>query len=243
MVRQSTERIVPVSAEVKLALSNDLADDELARRVAAGDELAFEVLMRKYNRMLYRVARAVLRDDAEAEDALQVAYLNAYQAIGSYRGESSLSTWLTRIVVNESLMRMRKRRKESMVIPLESVAGSSDTAMIDNIESSAERPDAAAIRGETRLLIERHIDALPEVFRTVFVLRALEELTVEETAASLDIPEATVRTRFFRARGLLRETLAREIDVATGEAFAFDGARCDRIVSAVLDRIHPPDST
>ena len=234
---------MPVSAEVKLALSNNLADGELARRVAAGDELAFEVLMRKYNRMLYRVARAVLRDDAEAEDALQLGYLHAYQAIGSYRGESSLSTWLTRIVVNESLMRMRKRRRESVVIPLESSAGASDMAMIENIESSAELPDAAAMRGETRLLIERHIDALPEAFRTVFVLRALEELTVEETAASLDIPEATVRTRFFRARGLLRETLAREIDVATGEAFAFDGARCDRIVSAVLDRVHPPDST
>jgi RNA polymerase sigma-70 factor, ECF subfamily len=243
MIRQSTERIVPVSAEVKVALSNDLADGELARRVAAGDELAFEVLMRKHNRMLYRVARAILRDDAEAEDALQLAYLHAYQAIGRYRGESRLSTWLTRIVVNESLMQARKRRRESMVIPLESLSGESDMAMIENIESSAELPDSAAMRGETRLLIERHIDALPEIFRTVFVLRALEELSVEETAASLDIPEATVRTRFFRARGLLREALAREIDVATGEAFAFDGARCDRIVSAVLGRIHPPDTT
>jgi RNA polymerase sigma-70 factor (ECF subfamily) len=243
MVRQPTERIVPVSAEVKVALSNDLADGELARRVAAGDELAFEVLMRKHNRMLYRVARAVLRDDAEAEDALQLAYLHVYQAIGSYRGESRLSTWLTRIVVNEALMRLRKLRGEGMVIPLESMAGGSDMAMIEHIESSAELPDAAAMRGETRLLIERHIDALPEVFRTVFVLRALEELSVEETAASLDIPEATVRTRFFRARGLLREALAREIDVATGEAFAFDGARCDRIVSAVLGRIHPPNTT
>ena len=234
---------MPVSAEVKMVLSNDLADGELAARVAAGDPLAFEVLMRKHNRMLYRVARAVLRDDAEAEDALQLAYLRAYQAIGSYRGDSKLSTWLTRIVVNESLMRVRKRRREGMVIPLESLAGESDMAMIEDIESPVERPDAAAMRRETRLTIERHIDALPEVFRTVFVLRALEELSVEETAASLDIPEATVRTRFFRARGLLREALAREIDLATGEAFAFDGARCDRIVNAVLDRVHPPDST
>ena len=234
---------MPVSAEVKMVLSNDLADGELAARVAAGDPLAFEVLMRKHNRMLYRVARAVLRDDAEAEDALQLAYLRAYQAIGSYRGDSKLSTWLTRIVVNESLMRVRKRRREGMVIPLESLAGESDMAMIENIESPVERPDAAAMRRETRLTIERHIDALPEVFRTVFVLRALEELSVEETAVSLDIPEATVRTRFFRARGLMREALAREIDLATGEAFAFDGARCDRIVNAVLDRVHPPDST
>jgi len=234
---------VPVRAEVKATLSDDLADAELARRVAAGDQLAFEVLMRKHNRMLYRVARAVLRDDAEAEDALQLAYLHVYQAIGSYRGESRLSTWLTRIVVNESLMRVRKRRRESRVIPLESVSGESDMVMIENVESPAELPDAAAMRGETRLLIERRIDALPEAFRTVFVLRALEELSVEETASSLDIPEATVRTRFFRARSLLREALAREIDIATGNAFAFDGARCDRIVSAVLCHINPPDTT
>ena len=234
---------MPVSAEVKGTLSDDLTDAELAGRVAAGDEPAFEVLMRKHNRMLYRVARAVLRDDAEAEDALQLAYLHAYQAIGSYRGESSLSTWLTRIVVNESLMRARKRRRESMVIPLESPSGESDMAMIENIESPAELPDTAAMRGETRSLIERCIDALPEIFRTVFVLRALEELSVEETAASLGVPEATVRTRFFRARSLLREALAREIDIATGDAFAFDGARCDRIVSAVLGRTHPPDTT
>ena len=234
---------MPVRAEVKATLSDDLADAELARRVAAGDQLAFEVLMRKHNRMLYRVARAVLRDDAEAEDALQLAYLHVYQAIGSYRGESRLSTWLTRIVVNESLMRVRKRRRESRVIPLESVSGESDMVMIENVESPAELPDAAAMRGETRLLIERRIDALPEAFRTVFVLRALEELSVEETASSLDIPEATVRTRFFRARSLLREALAREIDIATGNAFAFDGARCDRIVSAVLCHINPPDTT
>jgi len=234
---------VPTSAEVTAILSTELADGELARCVAGGDELAFEVLMRKHNRRLYRVARAVLRDDAEAEDALQLAYLRVFQSIGSYRGESRLSTWMTRIVVNESLMRMRKRRREGIVIPLESMTGGSDMATIEDIESSAELPDAAAMRGQTRLLIERHIDALPEAFRTVFVLRALEELSVEETAASLDIPEATVRTRFFRARGLLREALAREVDVATGDAFAFDGARCDRIVSTVLGRIHPPDTT
>ncbi len=234
---------MPVSAEVKGTLSDDLPDAEVARRIAAGDQPAFEVLMRKHNRRLYRVARAVLRDDAEAEDAVQLAYLHAYEAIDSYRGESRLSTWLTRIVVNESLMRVRKRRRESMVIPLESPSGESDMVMIENIESSAELPDTAAMRGETRVLIERCIDALPEIFRTVFVLRALEELSVEETAASLDIPEATVRTRFFRARSLLREALAREIDIATGDAFAFDGARCDRIVSAVFHSINPPDTT
>jgi RNA polymerase sigma-70 factor (ECF subfamily) len=222
---------------------SDLADGEFARRIAAGDELAFEALMRKHNRALYRVARAILRDEAEAEDALQLAYLHAYQAIGSYRGESTLSTWLTRIVVNESLMRARKRRRESMVIPLESTADQPDVTTMENIESPGELPESAAMRSQMRGLIERRIDALPEIFRTVFILRGLEELSVEETASSLDIPEATVRTRFFRARALLRETLARDIDSATTDAFAFDGARCDRIVHAVLRRIHPPDTT
>jgi len=234
MVRQLVECIVPVTEKVQASLPSDLTDNELARRIAAGDEVAFEALMRKYNRMLYRVARAILRNDAEAEDALQLAYLQAYRGMENYRGDSKLSTWLTRIVVNESLMRARKRRREGMVIPLDSTTDQADVAIIENMESHDELPESAAMRNQTRTLIERRIDALPEVFRAVFVLRALEELSVEETAASLGIPEATVRTRFFRARALLRETLARDIDVATPEAFGFDGARCDRIVAAVL---------
>jgi RNA polymerase sigma-70 factor (ECF subfamily) len=243
MLRQHAEKIVPASAQVQAISLDDLPDSEIARRIAAGDQRAFEVLMRKHNRMLYRVARAILRDDAEAEDALQLAYLQAYKAMQHYRSESKISTWLTRIVVNEALMRVRKRRRESVVIRLEDMAGQQNGAIIENIESSDERPEAAAIRGETRALIERRIDALPEAFRTVFVLRALEELSVEETAASLELPEATVRTRFFRARALLREGLARDIDTATSEAFSFDGARCDRIVNAVLARTKPPSTS
>ena len=233
---------MPVRAEVTTALSLDPPDHELVERILAGDLLAFEVMLRKNNRRLYRVARAVLRDDAEAEDALQVGYLAAFQSLGSYRGESQLSTWLTRIVLNEALMRLRKRKRDGNVIALDSAIGETDMATIENTASPVELPEAAAVRGETRALIERHIDALPDVFRVVFVLRAVEELSVEETAANLDIPEATVRTRFFRARGLLREALAREIDVGTAEAFGFDGARCDRIVDAVLARIRPPDN-
>jgi len=233
---------VPANAQVPAFLHNDLTDNELAGRIAAGDEVAFEALMRKYNRMLYRVARAILRNDAEAEDALQLAYLQAYRGMANYRGDSKLSTWLTRIVVNESLVRARKRRREGIVIPLDASTDEADVAMIENMESHDEIPESAAMRNQTRALIERRIDALPEVFRTVFVLRALEELSVEETAASLGIPEATVRTRFFRARALLRETLARDIDVATPEAFAFDGARCDRIVAAVLLQVRRGDT-
>lgn len=234
---------MPIHAAVQQVLSSDLSDSEFARRIATGDQLAFEGLMRKYNRMLYRTARAILRDDAEAEDALQLAYLHAYRSIGGFRAESRLSTWLTRIVINEALMRARKRGTESVVIPLDSVTDEEGNLLSsEGSTASVERPDAAAMRGEIRTLIERKIDALPDVFRTVFVLRALEELSVEETAGCLGIPEATVRTRFFRARSLLRESLAKEVDYAIDGAFAFDGSRCDRIVSGVLDRLRTPDS-
>jgi len=235
---------MPVSAAVQQALTSDVPDAEFAQRIASGDHLAFEVLMRKHNRMLYRTARAILRDDADAEDALQLAYLNAYRSIGSFRGESRLSTWLTRIVVNECMMRARCRRREAMVVPLDSVSDNEGNIMgSEGIAVAAERPELAAIRSQMRAVIERKIDALPEAFRTVFVLRALEELSVEDTAASLHIPEATVRTRFFRARSLLRESLAREMDTAVEDAFAFAGDRCDRIVNGVFDRLRTPDTT
>lgn len=235
---------MPVHAAVPKSLSSDITDAQFKQRIALGDHVAFEVLMRKYNRMLYRTARAILRNEAEAEDALQVAYLNAYQSIESFREEARLSTWLTRIVANEAMMRLRSRRRESLVIPLESVAGG-EAKLEDfpDTDRASERPEARAIRSQMRALIEQKIDALPETFRAVFVLRALEEMSVEDTAASLDIPEATVRSRFFRARSLLRESLAREMDSAIEDAFAFAGNRCDRIVAAVLDRLRSPDTT
>lgn len=235
---------MPVSAAVQQTLSGDISDAEFARRIASGDHLAFEGLMRKYNRVLYRTARAILKNDADAEDALQIAYLSAYRSIGGFRGESRLSTWLTRIVVNEAMMRLRRRGSEAMVVPLDSVADEEGNIMASETTApEAGRPELAAMRGETRALLERRIDALPDAFRAVFVLRALEELSVEDTAASLHIPEATVRTRFFRARSLLRESLAREMDSAIEDAFAFAGDRCDRIVNGVLDRLRTPDTT
>ena len=231
---------MPATPAVTNLLSSEVTDTALAEGVAAGDPVAFEALMRRHNRILYRVARSILRDDAEAEDALQLAYLHAYQGIAGFRGQSKLSTWLTRIVVNEALMRVRQRGREATVIALDN--GPVDGPdRLEQPDLAEDRPDALAIRAQTRALIERGIDALPEAFRMVFILRALEELSVEETAASLGIPETTVRTRFFRARSLLRESLARELDVATAEAFSFDGERCDRVVRGVLDRMHSPD--
>jgi RNA polymerase sigma-70 factor (ECF subfamily) len=216
---------------------SSLDDDALLRRIRAGDRDAFTDLMRRYNRRLYRVARSVLRDDAEAEDALQDAYLQAYRALPAFRGESALGTWLTRIVVNAALMRQRKTGRLADVIELGADFGSDDAATPRDRLDEPAQPELAALRAQTRRLIETGIDKLPAAFRTVFVLRAVEELTVEETAATLDIPEATVRTRYFRARAMLREALAREIDFAIEDAFGFDGARCDRIVEAVRRRL------
>jgi RNA polymerase sigma-70 factor, ECF subfamily len=214
----------------------DAPDAELAVRVAAGEPAAFEALMRRHNRALFRTARAILRDDAEAEDALQEAYLQAYRAIGSFRGEAKLSTWLARIVANEALMRVRKRARRAEIVPLQ--AGVTETEINEIPDANMnDTPERSAQRSEMRRLLEAQIDALPDDYRVVFVLRAVQELSVEETAETLGIPQATVRTRLFRARSLLREGLAAKIDVACEEAFSFAGERCDRIVARVLEKM------
>ena len=230
-------RTVPAPVDRLAACS----DPELASLVACGDRAAFELLMRRHNRTLYRAARGILKDDAEAEDAVQDAWIDAWGAIGRYRGDAKLSTWLTRIAVNVALGRLRRRHRSADVVRID---GEIDMDTIGDDQGSTmpapERPDAAATRAQTRALLERAIDALPDAFRVVFVMRAVEEMTVEESAAALGIPEATVRSRFFRARGQLRESLAREIDLAVEQAFGFAGARCDRIVATVLARLDEP---
>ena len=214
---------------------------ELAARAAHGDSAAFEALMRRYNRMLFRTARAILRDDAEAEDALQEAYLQAYRSLGSFRAEAKLSTWLARIAANEALMRLRKQTRRADIVPMQSADASEVEQVMESETDNA--PDTSAARGEMRHLLEAQIDALPEAYRTVFMLRAVEELSAEETAAVLDIPPATVRTRLFRARSLLREALAQKIDLACEDAFSFAGERCDRVVVNVLARLDQPKET
>lgn len=208
-------------------------DGELVRRVIAGERAALEDLMRRNNRRLYRIARALLRDPAEAEDALQEAYLAALRSLARFRGESSLSSWLARVVVNECLGRLRRSARRQEVIPLSRAARDE----VDAVGGpDAERPDRRVARAELRALLERKLDQLPEVFRVVFVLRSVEDLSVAETAECLELPEATVRTRFFRARRLLRESLADELDVAEADLFDFGGERCDRVVATVLAR-------
>ena len=213
-------------------------DAELVERAAKGDESAFERIMRKNNRLLFRTARSILKSDAEAEDALQEAYLRAWRALSTFRADSKLSTWLVRIVINEALGRLR-RRKSAQVIPLESVMEPFNRQTQESTEEDDpnQEPDRLAMRSQVRRLMEARIDLLPEAFRTVFMLRAVEELSVEEVAAALEIPEATVRTRFFRARSLLRESLSRDVDLVISDAFSFDGGRCDRIVANVLAKL------
>ena len=213
-----------------------LPEPELAERIAGGDQVAFEALMRRFNARLFRVARAILRDDADAEDALQDAYIEAYRHMGDFRGASALGTWLTRIVANSALMRLRSQRRHRIVVPIGERRETGEPLEVDVADEKTESPSNAALRAELRRVLERRIDALPLAFRTVFILREVQELSVQETAESLAIPAATVRSRLFRARALLRESLAEDMDTATGDVFAFDGARCDRIVANVLAR-------
>lgn len=224
-----------ISSGLMPSVSNDA---ELANRICRGDQSAFEILMRQYNQRLFRVVRGILKNDADAEEALQDAYLSAYRAFAKFRGDSKLSTWLTRIVINEALGRLRKQRREQVVIALRP-----DNPVERRFENEAEidapsgSPEEAMVRVELRALIEKKIDELPIGFRTVFIMREVEEMTVEETSQCLGIPEATVRSRLFRAKGLLRAALEQEIGVALQEAFSFAGARCDRIVAGVMKRI------
>lgn len=212
------------------------SDADLAARAGAGDVAAFETIMRRHNRLLFRTARSVLRNDDDTEDALQEAYLRAWRAFGGFRAESKVSTWLVRIVLNEALGRLRRRGAQ--VIPMDTALGAGLESDVTAMEDDPDlEPERSAMRAELRALMEKRIDTLPDAYRTVFMLRAVEELSVEETAAALEIPQATVRTRFFRARSLLREGLSRDVDFAIGDAFAFAGERCDRIVARVLARV------
>jgi RNA polymerase sigma-70 factor, ECF subfamily len=221
---------------------SDVPDAELAARAARGDQGAFERIMRRHNRTLFRTARAILRDDGDAEDALQEAYLQAYGAMGQFRGDAKLSTWLARIVANQALQRLRKRERRAQILPLQQ--RDAEPALEEPADVRNDNgPEAAAHSGELRRVLETQIDALPDSYRAVFMLRAVEELTVEETAEILDIPPATVRTRFFRARSLLREALALKIDLACEDAFAFAGERCDRVVAFVMNRLNSQEKT
>ena len=217
-------------------------EDALVALAQTGDGRAFEAIMRRHNRLLFRTARSILCNDAESEDAVQEAYFKAWRALPGFRAEAKLSTWLVRIVMNEALGRLR--RPGARVLPLAPGLEQDEELAEETQDPAAARahdPEHGALRGELRRIVEAQIDRLPEQFRTVFILRAVEEMNVEEVADALQVPAATVRTRFFRARALLRAALERELDFAIDEAFLFAGARCDRIVALVQFRIAAED--
>ena len=213
-------------------------DSDLVALVLAGDGTAFAAIMTRYNQRLFRVARGVMRDEAEAEDVLQEAYVRAFAALPGFRGEAGLGTWLTRIVLNEALGRMRRRRptEQLEVLDQDAQTGDSRVVMFPGV-NSAPSPEAAAARSEVRRLLEHAIDDLPEPFRLVFVMRDVEEMSIEETAANLGIRPETVKTRLHRARRLMRKHLDDKLSTVLRDTFPFQGARCARITNAVMARL------
>lgn len=216
--------------------ASTLAEDEtsLVRRAAAGEAEAVRQIIKAHNQRLYRLVRAVIRSNADAEDVLQEAYLRAFVSIGSFEGGSSLATWLSRIALNAALMRLRaqKRLKRAAVtVPAEA------EIIPFPLASSTADPERAMAQRQLLHLVEEATDALPDAFRLVFVARVIEGLSVEETAALLDLPPATVKTRLHRARKLIRTRLEERIGPVLVDAFPFAGTRCERLTDAVITQL------
>jgi RNA polymerase sigma-70 factor (ECF subfamily) len=218
---------------VDRAAWEDVPDEEVVRRVCAGETALYEILMRRYNQRLYRVALSILRNDAEAEDVMQEAYVNAYEHLQQFTGAAKFSTWLTKIAVYEALRRVHLRGRTE---ELESTSNN-DFNIMNSVTTGIRDPETQVYDHELRLALEGAIDTLPDSYRSVFVLRAVEGLSVAETAACLDIGEEAVKSRLHRARSLLRKELRRRVSVVTAEAFPFHLSRCDRVVKAVFQRI------
>jgi RNA polymerase sigma-70 factor, ECF subfamily len=206
-------------------LPSTLSDEALVTQVIGGNMAAFETLMRRHNRRVYRTARSILKSDHEAEDAMQEAYVSAFAHLKEYSGRSKFSTWLLRITVYECLGRLRRGKRFTSL----EEADCEDTLM-----ATTRSPELAARDVEMRQLLEAAVDALPVSFRTVFMMRAVEEMSVEETADTLDIPPETVRTRLHRANKMLRDSLSDALESAAPRAFDFHLSRCALVVAAVL---------
>jgi RNA polymerase sigma-70 factor (ECF subfamily) len=212
-----------------LARASDSSDEELVREILIGRTALFEIVMRRHNERLYRAARAILRDDAEAEDVMQQAYVNAYAHLEQFDGKAAFATWLTRIAVYEALGRVRRRQRVTFA-----------DAVIEEQpmpEPSSSDPEHQAMTRELGTLLEAAIEQLPDGNREVFVLRAVQGLSTADTAGSLDISEDAVKSRFSRAKAMLRRDLAARAGILTPTVFAFQKPRCDRVVSAVFARI------
>jgi RNA polymerase sigma-70 factor (ECF subfamily) len=209
-------------------------DDEPALVAAAcdGDPAAFETIMRRHNRLLFRTARGIAADAAEAQDVVQEAWLHAFTRLGSWRGEARLATWLARIAINAALDSQRKRGR---LVALDARDDDEETATEPTMTTAeSDTPEGAVERSQLRELLQAAIEELPPILRSVFILRAVEEMSVDETAYCLHVSDAVVKTRYLRARARLREALGQRIEAQAPQAFAFAGARCDAVVAHVL---------
>lgn len=209
-------------------------DLELLRRAREKDAAAFDTLIRRHDRYLYRIARSVLVDDQEAEDVIQDAFVKAFRAVGSFRGDAKLRTWLTRITLNEAI---RRRRRRKNLIQLEALSESDKAIGLAATSALEQGPEHKAAQHQIRKVLERAIDGLPDSLRIVFVMRDVEDLSTAETARHLGIRAATVKTRLHRARRALREALGDEIRASLKDVFPFARRRCDRLVERLLDQV------
>ena len=225
-------------AALSLLNAKSLSEGALVDRARVGDAVALREIMERNNARLYRLARTVLRNDSEAEDVLQETYLRAFQKLAEFRGQSTVSTWLTRIALNEALGRLRRKRDTVELSKAEQVSSDDAARVIPFPSPSGDAdPEKSLARRQIAGLLEGAIDALPDPFRIVFVMRALDDMSVQETADQLGIPEATVKTRLHRAKRLLRKSVEAEMGNALADAFPFAGRRCARFTEAVLARL------
>lgn len=218
----------------RIAVPSD--DAELVRRALARDDTAFRIIMERHNRRLYRIARGILRNDTEAEDVVQEAYVSAFTHLDGFRGDSSLATWLARITMNEALGRLRRER---LAVDLDTFEAQRTEAQIIQFPQTvtSDDPERTMAQREILQLVERATDNLPEIFRIVFITRVIEGMSIEETADLLGLRPETVKTRLHRARRLVREQLDKQIGPILMDAFPFAGRRCERMTNAVMQRL------
>jgi RNA polymerase sigma-70 factor (ECF subfamily) len=215
-----------------------LTDGEIVRQVRAGDGAGFEVLMRRHNQRMYRVVRAVMKDEADVEDIMQQAYINAFTHLHQFEERSQFSTWLIRIALHEAFSRRRKtQRTRSATARSDPGAGGDGRELMDTLIAPEADPERQAYATELRRVLEEAVDTLPETYRTVFMLREIEGLSTSETGAGLGLGEEAVKTRLHRARVMIRRVVRARIGEAAAGAFQFHAPRCDRVVSAVLARV------
>ena len=219
-----------------------LPDEDIVSRILAGDGSLFELIMRRYNQRLFRIVRALLGNDDEAEEVVQQAYVNAYTHLRQFAGQASFATWLTRIAVHEAYASAR-RRKRTASFPRAVDAGDADLEGEDTMPSRTPDPERQAAAAEVRRLLEAAIDSLRPTYRSVFVLREVEGLSTQETAEVLGLTEEAVKVRFHRGKALLRKELLDRAGLAASTAFPFLGSRCDRMVRTVFARLGLPGPT